>query len=47
MHFRLLQTADEVYLLNELMYINEKYTSAYFCVTIDGKENFIFYEFDQ
>lgn len=29
------------------MYINEKYTSAYFCVIIDGKENFIFYEFDK
>ena len=36
---------DKVCLFNELMYINKKYTSAYFYVITDSKEIFIFYEF--
>lgn len=41
------QSVDKACLLNELMYINGKYTSAHFYVILIGKEDYIFYEFDK
>ena len=44
-HVDTVQNVDKVCLLNEVEYILEKYTSAYFYAITDGKEKFIFYEY--
>ena len=45
LHIDTVQNVDKVCLLNEVEYIREKYTSAYFYAITDGKEKFIFYEY--